>query len=406
MTQFALRADGLSKQYMIGEQSDASGTLYDLLARVFRFNAANARGPRSRKSFDALRGVSFALQPGEVVGVVGRNGAGKSTLLKLLSRITAPTQGRIEVRGRLASLLEVGTGFHPELSGRDNIYLNGAILGMSRVEVARKFDEIVAFAEVDKFIDTPVKHYSSGMYVRLAFAVAAHLETDVLLVDEVLAVGDAAFQRKSLGKMSDVAKGGRTVLFVSHNLGAVRNLCARSLLLEGGALKFDGATSEALAIYERGLSDLGGKLSPALFSGALADSVVLHEIRLLQAGGAVSIIDPMKEFSIELCGEAQRGFAEFDLNVALYRDGFHISSFFDTPCASSLRVGLFTSRFEIPAGLLRSGRYTIGIGASTSSDWLWGSDVATLDFSENLGGRPAHRLAGSVGLPFSASRIQ
>jgi lipopolysaccharide transport system ATP-binding protein len=403
MTQFAIRADGLSKQYMIGEQYGAGGTLYDLLAGVFR--PKGARG-HVRKRFDALRDISFALQPGEVVGVVGRNGAGKSTLLKLLSRITAPTQGRIEVRGRLASLLEVGTGFHPELSGRENIYLNGAILGMTRAEVGRKFDEIVAFAEVDQFIDTPVKHYSSGMYVRLAFAVAAHLETDVLLVDEVLAVGDAAFQRKSLGKMSDVAKGGRTVLFVSHNLGAVRNLCSRSLLLEGGLLKFDGVTSEALAIYESRFSDLGGKLTPAHFSGALEGRLMLHEVHFLQDGAPVAVLDPMREFCVELRGEARQGFAELDINIALYRDGFHITSLFDTPRATALREGPFTSRFNVPGGMLRAGRYTIGIGASTFSEWLWGSDAATLEFSENLGGRPAHRVAGSVELPYSAERLQ
>ena len=277
---------------------------------------------------------------------------------------------------------------------------------MTRAEVARKFDEIVDFAEVEQFIDTPVKHYSSGMYVRLAFAVAAHLETDVLLVDEVLAVGDAAFQRKSLGKMSDVAKGGRTVLFVSHNLGAVRNLCSRSLLLEDGVLKFDGATSEALAVYESRLSDMGGKLAPAHFNGPLADRMLLHEVHFLQEEGTATILDPMREFWIELRGEARRGFTELDLNIALYRDGFHITSLFDTRRACALREGSFTSRFKIPGGLLRSGRYTIGIGASTSSEWLWGSDVATLDFSENLGGRPAHRMAGSVELPYSAERLQ
>jgi lipopolysaccharide transport system ATP-binding protein len=406
VTQFAIRANDLSKQYMIGEQYSAGGTFYDLLAGMFRLNGGDRHRPRARMHFEALRGVSFTLRPGEVVGVVGRNGAGKSTLLKLLGRITAPTQGRIEVRGRLASLLEVGTGFHPELSGRENIYLNGAILGMTRAEVARKFDEIVAFAEVDQFIDTPVKHYSSGMYVRLAFAVAAHLETDVLLVDEVLAVGDAAFQRKSLGKMSDVAKGGRTVLFVSHNLGAVRNLCSRSLLLEGGMLKFDGATSEALTIYESRFGDLGGKLTPTHFSGPLAGRLLLHEVHLLQDGAPATVLDPMREFSVELCGEARQAFAELDLNIALYRDGVHLTSLFDTPRSSTLRDGPFTSRFKLPGGLLRAGRYTIGIGASTFSEWLWGSDVATLEFSENLGGQPAHRVAGSVELPYSAERLQ
>ena len=198
----------------------------------------------------ALRDVSFEVQQGEVLGIIGRNGAGKSTLLKILSRVTAPTSGLVKVKGRIASLLEVGTGFHPELTGRENIYLNGAILGMSKEEVRRKFDEIVAFAEIEKFIDTPVKRYSSGMYVRLAFAVAAHLETEILLVDEVLAVGDAEFQKKCLGKMGDVAsQEGRTVLFVSHNMEAVQNLCKQAIVLDKGFRCFLGSTDEAVNYY-------------------------------------------------------------------------------------------------------------------------------------------------------------
>lgn len=197
----------------------------------------------------ALKDVSFEVNEGEVIGIIGRNGAGKSTLLKVLSRITEPTEGEIKLRGRVASLLEVGTGFHPELTGRENIYLNGAVLGMTRVEINRKFDEIVAFAEIDKFLDTPVKRYSSGMYVRLAFAVAAHLEPEILVVDEVLAVGDAQFQKKCLGKMGEVAKGGRTVLFVSHNMAAIRDLCQRALLIKDGQISFNGEVQAAIDKY-------------------------------------------------------------------------------------------------------------------------------------------------------------
>jgi len=207
-------------------------------------------GNRVGEEIWALRDVSFTVDQGEVLGVIGRNGAGKSTLLKILSRVTAPTSGQVKVRGRIASLLEVGTGFHPELTGRENIYLNGAILGMTRQEVRRKFDEIVAFAEVEKFIDTPVKRYSSGMYVRLAFAVAAHLESEILLVDEVLAVGDAEFQKKCLGKMGDVAsKEGRTVLFVSHNMGSIGNLCSRSILMQSGEVARKGETDDIVDLY-------------------------------------------------------------------------------------------------------------------------------------------------------------
>lgn len=206
-------------------------------------------GNRDGEELWALRDISFTVQQGEVLGIIGKNGAGKSTLLKILSRVTAPTSGVIKVKGRIASLLEVGTGFHPELTGRENIYLNGAILGMTRQEVARKFDEIVDFSGVEKFIDTPVKRYSSGMYVRLAFAVAAHLEPEILVVDEVLAVGDAEFQKKCLGKMGEVAQGGRTVLFVSHNMGAIRYLCSRAMLIEKGHLRTEGDVDEAIHMY-------------------------------------------------------------------------------------------------------------------------------------------------------------
>ena len=206
-------------------------------------------GNRTGEYIWALRDVSLEVKQGEVLGIIGRNGAGKSTLLKILSQVTAPTSGQVKVKGRIASLLEVGTGFHPELTGRENIFLNGAILGMTKAEIRHKFDEIVAFAEVEKFIDTPVKHYSSGMYVRLAFAVAAHLEPEILLVDEVLAVGDAAFQKKCLGKMGDVAREGRTVLLVSHNMGAVESLCMRGILLDEGQLVFDGERTTAISKY-------------------------------------------------------------------------------------------------------------------------------------------------------------
>lgn len=229
----AIKVENLSKKYVIGAAQERQDTLRDWLVAAGR---SLRRRTTAENEFWALRDVSFEVQRGEVVGVIGRNGAGKSTLLKILSRITEPTSGRAYINGRVGSLLEVGTGFHPELTGRENIFLNGAILGMRRTEIARKFDEIVAFAEIEKFLDTPVKRYSSGMYVRLAFAVAAHLEPEILLVDEVLAVGDAAFQKKCLGKMGDVAKEGRTVLFVSHNMSAMQRLCQNAIFLQDGRL--------------------------------------------------------------------------------------------------------------------------------------------------------------------------
>ena len=262
-----IRAEGLGKKYVIGHEAgrESNPTLRDALgrtAKVFLRTTSDMLRGRALvagdaiEEFWALRDVSFEIKRGEVLGIIGRNGAGKSTLLKILSRITEPTVGRVAIHGRVASLLEVGTGFHPELSGRENVFLNGAILGMSRVEIKRKFDEIVDFSGVERFIDTPVKRYSSGMQLRLAFAVAAHLEPEILLVDEVLAVGDADFQKKCLGKMGEIAgKGGRTVLFVSHQLGMISRLCPRTILVRGGSIAFSGPSSEAIDAYLAAGSD-------------------------------------------------------------------------------------------------------------------------------------------------------
>jgi lipopolysaccharide transport system ATP-binding protein len=253
LSDYAIRVESLSKEYVIGAREQPYYTLREALAQgiaaPFRRLLNTHRGPDPKQTFLALNNVDFQINRGEVVGIIGRNGAGKSTLLKILSRITEPSRGRVAVRGRVASLLEVGTGFHPELTGRENIFLNGAILGMTRSEVRQRFDEIVSFADVERFIDTPVKFYSSGMYMRLAFAIAAHLETDILLIDEVLAVGDASFQQKCLAKMQDVAGHGRTVLFVSHNMTAVQALCERVIHLADGQVKGDGDPKEEIQSY-------------------------------------------------------------------------------------------------------------------------------------------------------------
>lgn len=250
MDNIAIRVENLSKRYVIGKQKD--GSLRNSLGNVFNKKKATT------EEFWALKNVSFDIQKGDIVGIIGKNGAGKSTLLKILSQITTPSEGSIEINGRVASLLEVGTGFHPELTGRENVYLNGTILGMTRKEVKAKFEEIVEFSGVRKFIDTPVKHYSSGMYVRLAFAVAAHLEPEILIIDEVLAVGDAEFQKKCLGKMQDVAGQGRTVLFVSHNMAAVKSLCNKGIVFSGGQKVFEGTVRESLEKYNA--SDTGSDL--------------------------------------------------------------------------------------------------------------------------------------------------
>ena len=260
MSETVIKAENLGKSYIIGHQTENGS--YSALRDVLMQNARGLWGKTrdlmqgrpliqgdTQEEVWALKDVNFEIRQGEAVGIIGRNGAGKSTLLKILSRITEPSSGRVTINGRVASLLEVGTGFHPELSGRENVYLNGAILGMTRREIKRKFDEIIAFAEVEKYLDTPVKRYSSGMYVRLAFAVAAHLEPEILVVDEVLAVGDAAFQKKCLGKMGDITGGGRTVLFVSHNMSAIAHLCHRVMLFEQGALIETGTCSEVISHY-------------------------------------------------------------------------------------------------------------------------------------------------------------
>jgi lipopolysaccharide transport system ATP-binding protein len=268
MTDIAIRCEGLGKQYRIGERERYKAlrdTITDTMTAPFRWlrNPQSAiRNPRS-SSFWALKDVSFEIKRGEVVGIIGRNGAGKSTLLKVLSRITAPTTGEVGIRGRVGSLLEVGTGFHPELTGRENIYLNGAILGMKKTEIGRKFDEIVAFAEIEQFIDTPVKRYSSGMFVRLAFSVAAHLEPEILIVDEVLAVGDVAFQKKCLGKIKEVKGDGRTVILVSHNMAAVQSLCQIAILLSSGKITTIGSTDEVVRHHLSSAKHIFGRHSLA-----------------------------------------------------------------------------------------------------------------------------------------------
>jgi len=273
----AIAIRGLGKRYRLGGGAAQYVTLRESLAGLF----ARDGGARvAARDLWALRDVDLEIQPGEVVGVIGRNGSGKSTLLKILSRVVGPTCGEVELRGRVGSLLEVGTGFHSELTGRENIYLSGAILGMRRAEIKAKFDEIVAFAEIERFLDTPVKRYSSGMYVRLGFAVAAHLEPEILLVDEVLAVGDSEFQAKCLGKMSDVARGGRTILFVSHNMGAVGALCSRAVLLDHGRVVADGPSAAVVAQY----AALGASSAAVLQAADVADRQGAGPERIVRAG--------------------------------------------------------------------------------------------------------------------------
>ncbi len=308
--------------------------------------------------------MSFEVKRGDVVGVVGRNGAGKSTLLKILSQITEPTTGEVEIRGRVGSLLEVGTGFHPELTGRENVYLNGAILGMRRAEIRAKFDEIVAFAEVEQFIDTPVKHYSSGMYMRLAFAVAAHLEPEILVVDEVLAVGDAAFQNKCLGKMKDVSRQGRTVLFVSHNMHAVKALCSRGVVLHQGRVALDGTAAGSVALYlEQGRSAVASEVPPEARPGS-------GEWRFTSAAAARSAFDPAepKEITFEVAPTRPGAGTAYLSGVFVNEQGVTLTQFDSRLVGCVLSLPRPTrGRLRISGPWLKPGRYTVDLYLCSSA---------------------------------------
>jgi lipopolysaccharide transport system ATP-binding protein len=373
-TSLAIRAERLGKRYQIGT-ADRSGSFREAIAGGFRRwgrrAAAIVSGQTQRRQaaedFWALRDVSFDVPHGDVVGIIGRNGAGKSTLLKLLSRITEPSSGTAEIRGRVASLLEVGTGFHGDLTGRENTYLNGAILGMRRAEIDRNFDRIVDFAEVERFIDTPVKRYSSGMYLRLAFAVAAYLEPDILLVDEVLAVGDAAFQRKCLGKMSDVAREGRTVLFVSHNMGAILRLCGRTVWLNGGQIAQDGPTADVIASYvQQGL--VGEAERRWTVDDAPGDETIrLVEARICQpAGNPSAALDITQPFSVEIVTEAIQTLPEVVIGIRVGTpDGQVILHTADILSHEPLprQPGRMKSVCHLPGFALNVGSYTLTVSA-------------------------------------------
>jgi lipopolysaccharide transport system ATP-binding protein len=373
MSDLAIFCHGIGKQYQIGER-ESYKTLRDVVADAVKTpfrrmgNALRKSGePASGKpAIWALKDVSFQVKRGDVVGIIGRNGAGKSTLLKILSRITKPTQGYAEIAGRVGSLLEVGTGFHPELTGRENIFLNGAILGMKRAEITRKFDEIVAFAEVEKFIDTPVKHYSSGMYVRLAFAVAAHLETEVLFVDEVLAVGDFAFQKKCLGKMSDAAKEGRTVVFVSHNMGAVNRLCSHCMWLDGGSVHADGVTSGIVNLYIReGIEGAAAEKRWTADQRPGDDVARLRAVRICQPSGVpCAAVDITRPFDIEVETEHIRTVPEVAIGLMVTSVSgdvvLHTSD--QMKGLSPHGPGVWISRCQLPAYTLNAGMYLLTVG--------------------------------------------
>ncbi len=405
-----IRVEGLGKRYLLGAQRGDNGkyrtlrdTLADTAARVVRRFGAGREPTADPQEFWALRDVSFEVKPGEVVGIIGRNGAGKSTLLKVLSRITEPTQGRISIAGRVASLLEVGTGFHPELTGRENIYLNGAILGMHRREIKAKFDEIVAFAEVERFLDTPVKRYSSGMYVRLAFAVAAHLEPEILIVDEVLAVGDAEFQKKCLGKMNDVAKqDGRTVLFVSHNIGAVNVICSRALLLQSGSLLLDDSPGRVTRRY----FEVGG--APAVWKRDMPvgekEGIYFLEAKVMIKGEiAPAQISTEEAIVVEMAVVSFADYTHAEIAVRFTNhEGFPAFSTANGDCFDRFPVigrGRHVLRAHIPPYLLAGGTYTLLIAALIPGQILFDVIDGPIQITiEELGPQASSMRDGRLGV--------
>lgn len=394
MSNPAIKVEMIGKKYLLGSRER---TLRDTLASL-------GKKHKNRNEFWALQDVSFEVQPGEIVGVIGRNGAGKSTLLKVLSRITLPTSGKAELNGRVASLLEVGTGFHPELTGRENIYLNGVILGMRYREIRQQLDEIIEFAGIEKFIDTPVKHYSSGMYVRLAFAVAAHLQAEILLIDEVLAVGDAEFQRKSLGKMDEVAKSGRTVIFVSHNTSAIAHLCKRVMVFNQGRIVFEGAAQNGISRY----FSLFRNISVPGFDGPLAKKVMLKAV-LINGENIFEeevLVDPHSPLRLEVIITAPV-LEAFRLTFSLFRHGSrlftaHDSEFSPPPSAT------FKSVFEIPAYFLRPGQYVIQIGGFEHSglhNWFSQPFCGTFTVIENWSSQMEKINEGMINVNLPSVRV-
>lgn len=388
----AIKAENLSKAYQLGDFG--TGTISRDLERYWarlrgkedpflKIGETNDRTQKSTKDVVwSLRDIAFEIKQGDAIGIIGRNGAGKSTLLKILSRVTSPTAGSVKVKGRIASLLEVGTGFHPELTGRENIFLNGAILGMRKGEIKRKYDEIVAFAGIDRYVDTPIKRYSSGMYVRLAFAVAAHLESEILIVDEVLAVGDNEFQKKCLGKMQDVSKGeGRTVLFVSHNMGSIKSLCNTGMVLNNGLLQSVEPVSNAINTYNQLLNRTDN--ITRMFNGNLKNQLLFHKIWINNSADDHAVIGMAEPLHFNIEGEAVKDFNRVVFILAVYQAGVRLFTMREVAEGRALSSGRFTASFNIKPGVLRPGEYTIALGTwgDTDNDWVWGTEIGMFTIS-------------------------
>jgi lipopolysaccharide transport system ATP-binding protein len=414
----AIKVENLSKAYQLGDFG--TGTISRDLERFWarlrgkedpflKIGEVNDRTTKGDSDIVwSLNNLSFDIEQGDAVGIIGRNGAGKSTLLKVLSRVTSPTTGSIKIKGRIASLLEVGTGFHPELTGKENIYLNGAILGMRKAEIKRKFDEIVDFAGVERYIDTPVKRYSSGMYVRLAFAVAAHLESEILIVDEVLAVGDAEFQKKCLGKMGDVSKGeGRTVLFVSHNMASIKSICNSAILLNNGSIAENGIVTDVINKYLRGNNTSDSQnLS---FIGSLTKNIVFNKISVNNIAQSYLELFPSDAVTVKVEGECMSTIEKFRLSFSISGDDeTRIFTIHDTDTPVKFETGKFISEFTIPAYFLRPGEYYISVGGHdgdhlrTGTDWIFGPNLIALKILSEYNLQNDFANVGLINVPFKA----
>ncbi|WP_235854042.1 ABC transporter ATP-binding protein [Mucilaginibacter terrenus] len=410
-----IKVKNLSKAYQLG--TFGTGTISRDLERYWarirgkddpflKIGEVNDRTTKGQSDMVwSLKDLNFNIEQGGAVGVIGRNGAGKSTLLKILSRITSPTTGTVKVKGRVASLLEVGTGFHPELSGRENIYLNGAILGMRKAEIKRKFDEIVDFAGVERYIDTPVKRYSSGMYVRLAFAVAAHLESEILVIDEVLAVGDAEFQKKCLGKMGDVSRGeGRTVLFVSHNMGSILQLCNTSMLLNNGKIMFIGPTEATVKTY---MSSAVTDRSGIKAIGTLKDTIKVTSLTVNETP-IDALLMPHDEVLIKVNYECTKPLKEFRISINVFKEGTTVLTMHDLEVGRPIEPGKYESIIRIPAFFLRPGGYTLAVGGHNSNfknltienlEWFYIPDISAFEILEAWSENFDFNNKGLINLP-------
>ena len=416
-----IKVQNLSKAYQLGDFG--TGTISRDLERFWarmrgkedpflKIGEVNDRAVKGTSDIVwSLKDINFEIEQGDAVGIIGRNGAGKSTLLKVLSRVTSPTSGKVKIKGRMASLLEVGTGFHPELTGRENIYLNGAILGMRKAEIKRRFDEIVDFAGVERYIDTPVKRYSSGMYVRLAFGVAAHLESEILVVDEVLAVGDAEFQKKCLGKMGDMSKGeGRTVLFVSHNMGSIKSLCKTAILLNNGSISENGRVDKVISKYLKGYDTANSE--NLVFIGSLTKKLTFNKVTVNNINQSYLELFPSDEINIRAEVTSTVEMEKFRVSLSVSTDSeVRIFTLHDTETPQKVKTGKFVSEFNIPAYFLRPGEYYISVGGhdgdhlKSGHDWIFGPNIISIKILDEYNLQNDFANTGLINAHFKTKRI-